>query len=123
MKIMLNTDAMKRHVERAISKFGQQIDIKRSGKNEFGEPSEGEVVATVKGYSHKGNSGITFNVSTAGQVVGNRSEYLLVVFDENAALIKTGDFFEVDETKEIKYEIVDLGNCMDVYMDMKVQRK
>lgn len=115
----MNVEKTQKQVKKAIDKFGKEVEIRRNGVNEFNEPNdEPSIVTTIKGYYYKGQS-ISINTSEAGEVAFNKEEKLMIVLDIKGQKVQTGDYFLLND---IKYEIADLGNNFDIYLDMTLKR-
>lgn len=117
---MINKEKIKRRIAKAIQKLPETVTVKREELDQFNQPS-GEFIdiCTIEGLYHKGNTSISLSVGDGGIIKNNKKEYFMVVFDDNAQLIKEGDSFEL---KGNKYIIQDLGNNNDIYLDMLIER-
>ena len=59
---------IKPKVKKVIDKFPTYVDIYRDVKNEFGEPGGKDLVCSVKGFYHEGNTQINAITTDKGQV-------------------------------------------------------
>lgn len=118
---MINKEKIKRRIAKAIQKLPETVIIKREKLDDFNQPlSDPPVeVCTIEGLYHKSNTSINVSVGDGGIVKGNKKEYFMAVYDDNAQLIREGDSFEC---KGHKYTIQDLGNNNDIYLDMLIER-
>lgn len=112
---------IKPKIQKVINKFPTQVEILRDGKNEFGEPTTGELVCSVKGFYHEGNNMIRAITTDKGEVKRNKQKSLMVIYDDETIKIKENDYFLLDN---IKYKIKDLGNQnrLNIYFDMLLER-
>ena len=116
----LDVEKIKKRVKKAIEKAPAAVTVSRREKNEYEEPvGEPVEICNIDGLYHKGNTSINIVVSEGGIVTANKKELLMVVFDEDAQLIKEGDFLIY---KGNEYTIQDLGNSLDIYLDMLIER-
>ena len=108
-------------VKKVIDKFPTYVDIYRNVKNEFGEPGGKDLVCSVKGFYHEGNTQISAITTDKGQVKRSKQMFLMVIYDEDTVKIKENDYFLLDD---VKYIIKDLGNQnrLNIYFDMLVER-
>ncbi|KGG81069.1 hypothetical protein Y919_02565 [Caloranaerobacter azorensis H53214] len=117
---MINKEKIKLRIAKAIKKLPETVTVKRESLDKFNQPTGDSVdVCTIEGLYHKGNTVISVSIGEGGIVKGNKKEYFMVVYDENAKLIQEGDYFEL---KGHKYVIQDLGNNNDIYLDMLIER-
>lgn len=112
---------IKPKVKKVIDKFPTYVDIYRDVKNEFGEPEGKDLVCSVKGFYHEGNTQINAITTDKGQVKRSKQMFLMVIYDEDTVKIKENDYFLLDDVKCI---IKDLGNQnrLNIYFDMLVER-
>lgn len=112
---------IKPKIQKVIDKSPTYVDIYRDVKNEFGEPGGKDLICSVKGFYHEGNTQIYAVTTDKGQVKRNKKIFLMVVYDDTASNIKENDYFFLDN---IKYIIKDLGNQnrLNIYLDMLVER-
>ena len=112
---------IKPKIQKVIDKFPTYVDIYRDVKNEFGEPGGKDLVCSVKGFYHEGNTQISAITTDKGQVKRSKQMFLMVVYDEDTIKIKENDYFLLDN---VKYIIKDLGNQnrLNIYFDMLVER-
>lgn len=105
---------------KVINKFPTEVTILRDGKNDFGEPTTGELICNIKGFYHEGNSQISAITQDKGEVKRNKSVYLMVIYDDVTVNIKVNDYFVLDNKK---YIIKDLGNQnrLNIYFDMQLE--
>lgn len=118
----MNADRVKQNLFKQLKRKGllKPIAIYRNEVNEFHEPTEPVKVCDIEAHYHKGkNNNLNINITEGSSVVVNRSEKLLVVNNEESLLIKTGDFFHLNDTK---YEIVDKGDNFEIVFDMTLER-
>lgn len=116
----LNKEKIKLRVAKAIDKLPTTAEIKRAALNDFNEPiGDPSDVCTVDGLYHRSNSGLSVNFQEAGRIKSSKSEYLMVVYDTDAQLIKEGDYFMIGTNK---YIIQDLGNNHSIYLDMLIEK-
>lgn len=111
---------IKPKVKKVIDKFPTHVDIYRDIKNEFGEPERKELICTVKGFYHEGNTQISSITTDKGEIKRNKQKFLMVIYDDKTIKIKESDYFELDN---IKYIIKDLGNQnrLNIYFDMLLE--
>ena len=112
---------VKPKIQKVIDKFPTYVDIYRDVKNEFGEPDGKDLICSVKGFYHEGNTQISAITTDKGQVKRNKQIFLMVVYDDTAVKIKENDYFLLDDAR---YVIKDLGNQnrLNIYLDMLVER-
>ena len=112
---------IKPKIQKVIDKFPTYVDIYRDVKNEFGEPVGKDLICTVKGFYHEGNTQISAITTDKGQVKRSKQIFLMVVYDDTTIKIKENDYFLLDDTK---YIIKYLGNQnrLNIYLDMLVER-
>ena len=112
---------IKPKIQKVIDKFPTYVDIYRDIKNEFGEPGGEDLICSVKGFYHEGNTQISAITTDKGQVKRNKQIFLMVVYDDTTIKIKENDYFLLEDTK---YIIKDLGNQnrLNIYFDMLVER-
>ncbi len=121
----LNTEALKRKVAKAIDKMPVTVTVFRHKKDAWNEPCGQETVATITGQLNLGarykgkNAFVDTQVSNAGRTLRGQGEKLMVVIDEESRKIQPGDWFALDG---VDYEIVDLGNSLEVYFDFSLER-
>lgn len=115
----MNVKCKKSQIEKAINKFGKEIEIMRTGENDFGEPGDEIIVTTLKAYYYKGNQSININLQVVGEIKSSNQEKLMVIINENSELIEESDYFTLDG---IKYAIADIHNSFDVYYDITLKR-
>ena len=84
---------IKPKVKKVIDKFPTYVDIYRDIKNEFGEPGGKDLVCSVKGFYHEGNTQISAITTDKGQVKRSKQMFLMVVYDEDTIKIKENDYF------------------------------
>ena len=112
---------VKPKIQKVIDKFPTYVDIYRDVKNEFGEPDGKDLICSVKGFYHEGNTQISAITTDKGQVKRSKQIFLMVIYDEDTMKIKENDYFLLDDTK---YIIKDLGNQnrLNIYFDMLLER-
>ena len=112
---------IKPKIQKVIDKFPTYVDIYRDVKNEFGEPVGKDLICTVKGFYHEGNTQISASTTDKGQVKRSKQIFLMVVYDDTTIKIKENDYFSLDD---VRYIIRDLGNQnrLNIYFDMLVER-
>lgn len=112
---------IKPKIKKVIDKFPTYVDIYRDVKNEFGEPVGKDLICTVKGFYHEGNTQISAITTDKGQVKRSKQIFLMVVYDDTTIKIKENDYFSLDD---VRYIIRDLGNQnrLNIYFDMLVER-
>lgn len=111
---------IKPKIQKVINKFPTYADIYRDSKNDFGEPTERELVCNVKGFYHEGNTQISSITKDKGEVKRNKQRFLMVIYDEKTKLIKEGDYLFLDNKR---YFIKDKGNqnMLNIYFDMLLE--
>lgn len=111
---------IKPKIQKVINKFPTCVDIYRDVKNEFGEPEGKDLICTVKGFYHEGNTQISAITTDKGEFKRNKQKFLMVIYDDDTIKIKENDYFELDN---IKYIIKDLGNQnrLNIYFDMLLE--
>ena len=112
---------VKPKIQRVIDKFPTYVDIYRDVENEFGEPEGKDLICSVKGFYHEGNTQISAITADKGQVKRSKQMFLMVICDKDTIKIKESDYFILEDTK---YIIRDLGNQnrLNIYFDMLVER-
>lgn len=112
---------IKPKVKKVIDKFPTYVDIYRDIKNEFGEPGGKDLICSVKGFYHEGNTQISAITTDKGEVKRDKQKFLMVLYDEATINIRVNDYFTLDN---IRYKIKDLGNQnrLNIYFDMLVER-
>ena len=112
---------IKPKIQKVIDKVPTYIDIYRDVKNEFGEPVGKDLICTVKGFYHEGNTQISAITTDKGQVKRSKQIFLMVVYDDTTIKIKENDYFSLDD---VRYIIRDLGNQnrLNIYFDMLIER-
>ena len=112
---------VKPKIQKVIDKFPTYVDIYRDVKNEFGEPDGKDLICSVKGFYHEGNTQISPVTTDKGQVKRSNQIFLMVVYDDTASNIKENDYFFLED---VKYIIRDLGNQnrLNIYFDMLLER-
>ena len=112
---------VKPKIQKVIDKFPTYVDIYRDVKNEFGEPVGKDLICTVKGFYHEGNTQISAITTDKGQVKRSKQIFLMVVYDDTTIKIKENDYFSLDD---VRYIIRDLGNQnrLNIYFDMLLER-
>ena len=112
---------IKPKIQKVIDKFPTYVDIYRNVKNEFGEPGGKDLICSVKGFYHEGNTQITSIATDKGQVKRSKQVFLMVVYDDTTSNIKENDYFFLED---VKYIIKDLGNQnrLNIYFDMLLER-
>ena len=111
---------IKPKIQKVIDKFPTYVDIYRDVKNEFEEPNGKDLVCSVKGFYHEGNTQISAITTDKGQVKRNKQMFLMVIYDEDTVKIKENDYFLLDN---VKYVIKDKGNQnrLNIYFDMLLE--
>lgn len=111
---------IKPKIQKVINKFPTHVDIYRDIKNDFGEPGGKDLICSVKGFYHEGNTQISAITTDKGEVKRNKQKFLMVVYDDSTVNIKVNDYFILDDTK---YIIKDLGNQnrLNIYFDMLLE--
>ena len=119
--MLMIANKIKPKIQKVIDKFPTYVDIYRDVKNEFGEPGGKDLICSVKGFYHEGNTQISAITTDKGQVNRSKQIFLMVVYDDTTSNIKENDYFLLDDTK---YIIKDLGNQnrLNIYLDMLVER-
>ena len=74
---------IKPKVKKVIDKFPTYVDFYRDVKNEFGEPGGKDLVCSVKGFYHEGNTQISAITTDKGQVKRSKQMFLMVIYDED----------------------------------------
>lgn len=116
----LNKEKIKIRVAKAIHKLPTTANIKRDALNDFKEAvGTASDICTVVGLYHRGNTTLNITLNDGGKVKSNKKEYLMIVYDSDAQLIKEGDYFMIGTNK---YVIQDLGNNHDIYLDMLIEK-
>lgn len=106
-------------VDKAIKKFGQNIDILRVSTNDFGESIDETVIATVKGFYYKASNHLNISIQEKGDVKRNRHERLMISIDSESEKIQEQDTFYLNK---IKYQIADLTETYELYIDATLRR-
>ena len=112
---------IKPKIQKVIDKFPTYVDIYRNSKNEFGEPGGKDLICSVKGFYHEGNTQISAITADKGEFKRDKQLFLMVVYDDMTSNIKENDYFFLDN---VKYIIKDLGNQnrLNIYLDMLIKR-
>lgn len=112
---------VKTKIQGVIDKFPTCVDIYRDVKNEFGEPGGKELICSVKGFYHEGNTQINAITTDKGKIKRNKQIFLMVLYDKDTIKIRENDYFLLDN---VKYIIQDLGNQnrLNIYFDMLIDR-
>ena len=107
-------------IQKLIDKFPNYVDIYRDAKNEFEEPNGKDLVCSVKGFYHEGNTQISAITTDKGKVKRSKQMFLMVIYDEDTIKIKENDYFLLDN---VKYVIRDKGNQnrLNIYFDMLLE--
>ena len=111
---------IKPKVKKVIDKFPTHVDVYRDVKNEFGEPEGKDLICSVKGFYHEGNTQISAITTDKGQVKRSKQVFLMVIYNEDTVKIKENDYFLLDN---VKYVIKDKGNQnrLNIYFDMLLE--
>lgn len=111
---------IKPKIQKVIDKFPTYVDIYRDAKNEFEEPNGKDLVCSVKGFYHEGNTQISAITTDKGKVKRSKQMVLMVIYDEDTIKIKENDYFLLDN---VKYVIRDKGNQnrLNIYFDMLLE--
>ena len=119
--MLMIANKIKPKIQKVIDKFPTYVDIYRDVKNEFGEPGGKDLICSVKGFYHEGNTQISAITTDKGQVKRNKQIFLMVVYDDTSVKIRENDYFFLED---IKYIIRDLGNQnrLNIYFDMLLER-
>ena len=83
---------IKPKIQKVIDKFPTYVDIYRDAKNEFEEPNGKDLVCSVKGFYHEGNTQISAITTDKGQVKRSKQMFLMVIYDEDTVKIKENDY-------------------------------
>ena len=112
---------IKPKIQKVIDKFPTYVDIYRDIKNEYGEHGGKDLICSVKGFYHEGNTQISAITTDKGQVKRSKQIFLMVMHDDTTVKIKENDYFLLDD---IRYIIRDLGNQnrLNIYFDMLIER-
>ena len=119
--MLMIANKIKPKIKKVIDKFPTRVDIYRDCRNEFGEPEGRDLICSVKGFYHEGNTQISAITSDKGEFKRSKQLFLMVVYDDITSNIKENDYFFLDN---VKYIIKDLGNQnrLNIYLDMLIKR-
>lgn len=111
---------IKSKIKKVIDKFPTYVDIYRNAKNEFGEPGGKDLICSIKGFYHEGNTQISVITTDKGEFKRNKQKFLMVLYDDKTVKIQENDYFVLDN---IKYIIKDKGNQnrLNIYFDMLLE--
>lgn len=114
------SNKIKPKIEKVINKFPTNVNIFRSGLNEFNEPIEDLLVCNVNGFYHEGNAQISAITQDKGEVKRNKQRFLMVLYNDDTINVKENDYFYLDN---IRYKIKDKGNQnrLNIYFDMLIE--
>lgn len=98
----------------------KDIQILRSGLNDFEEPITNQDVCKIKGYYHRNNLKLYTTTSDGATLTSGYEERLLVIINDESKKIKQDDYFTLDN---VKYKIIDLGDVEGIVFDMSLERK
>ena len=85
-------------VERELKRSGEEYEIKRKEKNEFGEPSgELNVIGKIKGIYHEQNSTISITTNDTTQIRSKKVPMILCLYkDTNDVGLQVGDVVNIN---------------------------
>lgn len=106
-------------IEKAIKKFGKEVEVKRAKENEFKEVEREVVVTHIKAFYYKGSSMLSIELNTQGEIKSNREERLMVAASDAATKLKEGDVIKMNGNK---YEFADITVAFDLYYDIILRR-
>ncbi len=115
----LKTHSFRRKLANALKKAPVTVSVYR--KNEEGESSQDEIfVSEILGHFYKPRKRhIPFSFNDLGMNTTRHFDKFITVVDENSQNIKVWDYFR---HQGITYQITDLGEYFDVYMDFSLER-
>lgn len=96
---MVNTKFEAYKLKRELKRSGINYEVKRLGKNEFGEPTDDiDTVGIVKGLYHEQNSNIQVTTGDTTQVRTKKIPMILCLHDDVTVLeLAVGDFIIINE--------------------------
>jgi hypothetical protein len=96
---MINTQFEVYKIKRELKRSGIEYEFKRSGKNEFGEPSdEPELVGKLNGLYHEQNSRIQVVTGDTTQIRTKKIPMILCLYEDAASLVlEVGDSVMINE--------------------------
>lgn len=96
---MVNTKFEAYKLKRELRRSGINYEVKRFGRNEFGEPvSDADTVGIIKGLYHEQNSNIQITTGDTTQVRTKKIPMILCLYDDVASLnFIVGDFIMINE--------------------------
>ena len=95
---MINTKFEAYKLKRELKRSGTNYEVKRFGKNEFGEPADDiDIIGIVKGLYHEQNSNIQVTTGDTTQVRTKKIPMILCLHDDVTALkLAVGDFIIIN---------------------------
>ena len=95
---MINTKFEAYKLKRELKRSGTNYEVKRFGKNSFGEPTEEiELIGTIRGLYHEQNSNIQITTGDTTQVRTKKIPMILCLHDDVAVLeLAVGDFIIIN---------------------------
>lgn len=96
---MINTKFEAYKIKRELKRSGIDYEFKRSGLNDFGEPSNELItVGIIKGLYHEQNSNIQITTGDTTQVRTKKIPMILCLYDDAASLVlQVGDLLEINK--------------------------
>ena len=93
---MINTKFEAYKLRRELKRSGIEYEFKRSGKNEFGEPSDSlEPIGQLVGLYHEQNSRVQITTGDTTQVRTKKIPTILCLYEDTASLVlQVGDVVE-----------------------------
>lgn len=96
---MINTKFEAYKIKRELKRSGIDYEFKRSGLNDFGEPSNELItVGIIKGLYHEQNSNIQITTGDTTQVRTKKIPMILCLYDDATSLVlQVGDLLEINK--------------------------
>ncbi len=114
----LKTHSFRSKLANALKKAPVTVSVYR--KNEDDSSQDEIFVAEILGHFYKPKKRhIPFALGDLGMNTMRHFDKFITVFDENSTSVKVWDFFR---HQGVTYQITDLGDYFDVYMDFSLER-
>lgn len=98
---MINTKFEAYKVKRELKRSGIDYEFKRAGKNEFGEPKDGDEKITIgklKGLYHEHNGTIQITTGDTTQIRSKKIPMILCLYEDAASLaLQVGDIVNFND--------------------------
>ena len=95
---MINTKFEAYKIKRELKRSGIDYELKRAGKNDFGEPTnELNAVGKLKGLYHEQNSTIQITTGDTTQTRTKKVPMILCLYEDTASLVlQIGDIVKIN---------------------------